>query len=75
MNQLKKTLTLIILLIAFANNGQSPICYEVIADMSGFDMSLYQTELESVAYTSTQTSEWYIEMRDSNPNPFTCISK
>ncbi len=48
MNQLKNTLTLI-LLIAFANFGRSQSCYQVIADMSGFDISPYQTELESAA--------------------------
>ena len=48
MNQLKNILTLI-LLLAFANIGQSQNCYEIIADMSGFDTSPYQAELETTA--------------------------
>ena len=48
MNQLKNTITLI-LIIALANIGQSQNCYEVIADLSGFDTSPYQTELETAA--------------------------
>lgn len=49
MNQVKTTLTLIILLIAFVNIGQSQNCYEVIAGLSGFDTSPYQAELETAA--------------------------
>ena len=48
MNKLKNTLTLT-LLLAFAIIGQSQNCYEVIADMSGFDTSPYQAELEAAA--------------------------
>lgn len=48
MNQIKNTLTLI-LLFAFAIIGQSQNCYEIIADMSGFDTSPYQAELENAA--------------------------
>lgn len=48
MNQLNNTLT-VILILAFATIGQSQNCYEVIANMSGFDTTPYQTELESAA--------------------------
>ena len=48
MNQVKSTLILI-LLIALTNIGQTQNCYEVIADLSGFDTSPYQAELESAA--------------------------
>lgn len=48
MNQLKSTLTVILLLV-FTNIGQSQNCYEVIADLSGFDTSPYQAELDIAA--------------------------
>jgi hypothetical protein len=48
MSQFKSTLILI-LLLAVASFGQSQNCYEVIADMSGFDTSPYQAELETAA--------------------------
>ena len=48
MNHLRKVLTLF-LSIVLVNIGQSQNCYEVIADMSGFDTSPYQAELQSAA--------------------------
>jgi hypothetical protein len=48
MNYLRKALTLV-LFIVLANIGQTQNCYEVIADMSGFDTSPYQNDLETIA--------------------------
>ena len=59
MNHLRKALTLVVF-IGLVNIGQSQNCYEVIADMSGFDTSPYQAELEASA----------CELKDAFPAEF-----
>ncbi len=48
MKHLNNTLILFFI-IAFLGIGKAQNCYEVIADMSGIDISQYQTELENAA--------------------------